>query len=69
MTIKDTHHRIDCNWLVKHCAELRARLLAARLQDVASLEDRLAVKIAVRAMDYNELRAALEYDSKSPQSV
>ena len=54
------HPRMDCNWMVKEAAKMRAQVLSARLDGVTGLEARLAIKIAVRFMDWNELRAALK---------
>jgi hypothetical protein len=51
--------RQDCNWIVTQTAAMRADYLQRRLHGVTGLENRLAIKIEVRAMTHNELRAAL----------
>lgn len=48
----------DCNWIVGQAVQLRAAIKAKRLAGVVGLEQRLAVKIEVAAMDYNQLLAA-----------
>jgi hypothetical protein len=59
MTRINERTRQDCNWIVPQAAAMRAELMQRRLQGVAGLEERIAVMIEVRAMDYNEMRDAI----------
>jgi len=45
----------DCNWIVGVVSVMRAKIMNKRLQGVVGLEARLAIKIEVKAMNYNEL--------------
>jgi len=47
------------NWIVSQAAEMRAELLTRRLRGVTDPEKRLNIRIEIRLMNYNELRAAL----------
>lgn len=58
MKVIQERSKQDCNWIVGQSVAMRKQVLAARLVGVVGLEARLAVKIEVAAMDYNELLRA-----------
>jgi hypothetical protein len=49
----------DANWIVAMTDAMRQRWIKAQLAGVTDIEQRIAIVIAARAMDYNDLRTAL----------
>lgn len=49
----------DSNWIVTLTDAMRQRWLAQQLAGVTDIEQRVEIVVAARAMDYNDLRAAL----------
>jgi hypothetical protein len=52
--------KMDCNWMVKDANAMREQVKAIKLSAVTDKEQRLLIKIEVRAMDYNELNKFLK---------
>lgn len=52
--------KMDCNWMVADANAMRAQVKAIKLAGVTDIEQRLAIKIDVRLMNYNELNQFLK---------
>lgn len=54
---KQTFSRVkmDCNWMVKDASKMREQIKAIKLAGVTDTEQRLLIKIEIRAMNWNEM--------------